>query len=234
MASRRRGQSFVVDVALGAADIELLFQATSLKVRRKLGEITSAEYKAAQASYAAALNAMDTRVMRSWSPQTFVGGAGQIRGVRRTYVSLRPYAYVPAFNSKGQLSVPHTGRSGRIVGGRRMPLLGKKHMAIIGFVTRDRKRAASGRRSSMIFSGPGQQSNLRLRVFTQPGGRRRRAAGVPRLSRMAVVGLAASDRCRLGIQGRRRGVGGCRALGQYPPQGLSAGAFGAGAVAMEV
>lgn len=231
MASRtKRGTGRGIDVGLGAADIDLLVQATLLKVRRKLGEITSAEYKAAQASYAAALNAMDTRVMRSWSPQTFVGGTGQIRGVRRTFVSLRPYTFVPAFNSKGQLDVPHMGRSGRVVGGRRMPLLGKKHMAIIGFVTRDRKRAASGRRSSMIFSGPGQQSNLRMRVFAQPGGRRRRLAGVPRLSKAAVVGLAASDRCRLGIQGRKKGIGGCRALGQYPPQGLSAGAFAAPAV----
>jgi hypothetical protein len=124
------------EVGISTAEMAVLINATMFRQRVKNGEfVGKAAQNAARDALIAQLNAIDSRVA----------------GIRSGRGRHRPLAYVPYFNSKGALQVPNefkirqgtqtrTSSLGiaytRGAGHRLMPIFGRKHMAILGFVTR--------------------------------------------------------------------------------------------------
>ncbi len=131
----------------------------------KAGKMGKSQWAQAKSAHIANMNAIDgVSGIGNFSKQV---GSGRISGTR-----LRPLTYVPEYNSRGKLEIPNSdilslkmserGRSGpKVRQGGLMALFGRAHMAILGFVTRDKV----GGRSRFNYA-PGN-----MRAF-RAGGRR--------------------------------------------------------------
>lgn len=159
------------EVGINASQMAVLVEATLYRQRVKNGEYVGTQAQTKKRDLIAALNQIDATLG--------MGGRGRHR----------PLAYVPYFDSKGALQVPNEfkiaqrygKRYAKATGHKLISLFGRKHMAILGFVTRNVVNQRSGQldwtpggmRAYARRSGGGNRvSTKAIAYYTSAGGKR--------------------------------------------------------------
>jgi hypothetical protein len=195
-ASRFTGSPYGgAETGLDQAQMEVLIQATTLKQRIACGEFGSKSSKMGKAAIAAEksrllgqLNAIDSAK----------GGGNWGQGRHR------PLAYVPFYNKKGQLQVPnefaiqarynklYRNNATKATGHALLSLFGRKHMAILGFVTRN-----SDKRTGQMQWTPGGMRLYATSGKRGPRGSTKAIAFYTPASGKGEIAITAKSRSRL-------------------------------------
>lgn len=195
-ASRFTGSPYGgAETGLDEAQMQVLIDATTLKQRIACGEFGSKSSKEGKAAIAAE----KSRLLGQLNAIDSAKGSGSWGGRRH-----RPLAYVPFFNKKGQLQVPnefaiqarynksYRGNATKATGHALLSLFGRKHMAILGFVTRD-----SDKRTGRMNWAPGGMRTYRKSGSGGPRGSTKAIAFYTPASGRKEIAITAKSRSRL-------------------------------------